>query len=116
MDGQRNRVEVLSEGTVRVVAISGEFDVDSVAALRAALDPRAAGVRAYAVDVSGVEFADSTTLSVLLEAGLAHPVTLVGTVPPRLDRLLRLTGSDRVFGFAATAAEVTAGPETGDTV
>ncbi|MFD3547229.1 STAS domain-containing protein [Streptomyces sp. NPDC058655] len=101
----RNRVETRSEGDVRIVVMAGEFDMDGVEALRTALDPEAAGVTRFVLDVSGVTFADSTALSIMLQPALDRPVVLAGEVPGRLARLLEVTGADRAFVTAPTVAE-----------
>ncbi|MFJ3877068.1 STAS domain-containing protein [Streptomyces sp. NPDC090077] len=107
-DGARARssVETRTDGEVRVVVMAGEFDMDSVGPLRTAMDPTVPGIARFVVDVTGVTFVDSTALSVLLQPALDRPVILAGTVPPRLARVLELTGADLVFG---TAPSVDAG-------
>ncbi|MFH7595727.1 STAS domain-containing protein [Streptomyces racemochromogenes] len=105
----RSRVETRSEGDVRIVVMAGEFDMDNVADLRTAMDPAAPGVARFVLDVAEVTFADSTALSIMLQAALEHPVVLAGTVPRRLARLLEITGADLAF---ATAPSVTEGVRT----
>ncbi|MFI5671025.1 STAS domain-containing protein [Streptomyces sp. NPDC051704] len=105
--GARSHVETRSEGDVRIVVMSGEFDMDNVAALRTAMDPAAPGVARYVLDVAGVTFVDSTALSVLLLPALERPVVLAGTAPARLARLLELTGADIAFATAPDVAEAT---------
>ncbi|MDJ0382773.1 STAS domain-containing protein [Streptomyces sp. G-G2] len=100
----RNRVETRSEGDVRVVVMSGEFDMDNVDELRTALDPAAVGVSRFVLDVTGVTFADSTALNIMLKPVRALPVVLAGTIPARLARLLQVTGADGVFAAAPTVA------------
>lgn len=101
----RNSVETQSEGDVRIVVMAGEFDMDGVAELRTALDPEAGGVARFVLDVSGVTFADSTALSIMLQPALNRPVVLAGEIPNRLARLLEVTGADRAFAVAPTVAE-----------
>ncbi|MGW0366177.1 STAS domain-containing protein [Streptomyces sp. NPDC002990] len=98
-------VEVRSEQDVRVVVMAGEFDMDNVGELRRAMEPEASGVSRYVLDVSGITFADSTALSVILQPALNRPVILAGEVPPRFARLLEVTGADRVFASAPTEEE-----------
>lgn len=64
------RVEVLSWEDVRVVVMTGEFDIDHLSGLREALDPLAPGVSRYVLDVTGVTFTDSTALSLMLQPAL----------------------------------------------
>ncbi|MER5871453.1 STAS domain-containing protein [Streptomyces sp. NPDC002044] len=101
----RNSVETRTEGDVRVVVMAGEFDMDGVDELRTALDPEADGVARFVLDVSGVTFADSTALSIMLQPALNRPVVLAGEIPNRLGRLLEVTGADRAFAVAPTTAE-----------
>ncbi|MEU8775516.1 STAS domain-containing protein [Streptomyces sp. NPDC048606] len=103
--GARGRVEARTDGDVRVVVMTGEFDMDGVAALRAAMDPTAPGVSRFVVDVTGVTFADSTALSIMLQPTLDRTVVLAGVVPARLARVLELTGADLVFATAPSVAE-----------
>ncbi|OKK17296.1 hypothetical protein AMK16_20750 [Streptomyces sp. CB00455] len=102
---ERGRVETRSEGEVRIVVMAGEFDMDNSDELRAALDPEAEGVERFVLDVSGVTFADSTALSIMLQPALNRPVVLAGEVPHRLARLLEVTGADRAFASAPSVAE-----------
>ncbi|MGW6876745.1 STAS domain-containing protein [Streptomyces xanthophaeus] len=101
----RNYVEMQSHGDVRVVVLAGEFDMDTVHELRTAMDPEAPGVTRFVLDVGGVTFVDSTALSIMLQPVLDRHVVLAGEVPPRLARLLELTGADRAFAKAASVPE-----------
>ncbi|MGW6575016.1 STAS domain-containing protein [Streptomyces sp. NPDC054945] len=103
----RSHVETRSEGDVRIVVMAGEFDMDTVAELRIAMDPRAPGVARFVLDVAGVTFIDSTALSVLLQPASERPVILAGTVPPRLARILEITGADLAFATAPGVTEAT---------
>lgn len=104
----RSRVETRSDGDVRIVVMAGEFDMDTVAPLRIAMDPRTPGVTRFVLDVAEVTFVDSIALSIMLQPALDRPVILAGTVPPRLARVLEITGADRAFGAAPSVAEATA--------
>ncbi|WP_371639034.1 STAS domain-containing protein [Streptomyces virginiae] len=103
----RSHVEMRSEGDVRIVVMAGEFDMDTLAELRLAMDPRASGVARFVLDVAGVTFIDSTALSVLLQPALERPVVLAGTVPPRMARILEITGADVAFATAPDVTEAT---------
>ncbi|MFD3759576.1 STAS domain-containing protein [Streptomyces sp. NPDC058622] len=106
MTADRCHVEVLDQQDgVRVVVMTGEFDLDNAGPLRLALDPQAEGVRRFVVDVTEVSFADSITLTILLQATLARDVVLAGSQPSHIAQLLRLTGADRVFAAAPSVAE-----------
>ncbi|MFJ8160031.1 STAS domain-containing protein [Streptomyces sp. NPDC096136] len=103
----RSRVETRCDGDARIVVMAGEFDMDNVAGLRAAMDPASPGVARFVLDVAEVTFVDSTALSIMLQAALDHPVVLAGTVPRRLARLLEITGAELAFATAPTVAEGT---------
>ncbi|HEY7047961.1 MAG TPA: STAS domain-containing protein [Jatrophihabitantaceae bacterium] len=84
------------------LVLDGEFDLACAGRLRAALDEQVRGGRRHIrIDAARVRFLDATVLAVLLEAHtqlLARGGTLVLTrVPARVQRLLGITGLDRVL-------------------
>ncbi len=90
---------------VWLVRVGGEFDLDSTGGLAEALDPAPHhAARGVVLDLSLVDFADSTFLHVLLEArkrfaAAALPFVLVR--PHRhVRRLLDLTDTARAFTVA----------------
>jgi anti-anti-sigma factor len=101
------RLTVTARGTgdgCQVVAVSGELDLDSAAALEDTLtralrmDPPP---RLLAVDLSALAFCDSTGLNLLLQVRRAAeeravPLHLAGP-PPAVSRLLEITGADTLF-------------------
>ncbi|MGW7315766.1 STAS domain-containing protein [Streptomyces sp. NPDC054865] len=87
------RVVVRSEaGGVARVVCSGEFDLASVGLLAEACDGEAAGAALLVVDVTGLTFADSTVLGVLIRLRHTRNLVLQGPVPSQLLRLLGMTG------------------------
>ncbi|MDJ0384793.1 STAS domain-containing protein [Streptomyces sp. G-G2] len=86
------RVQVLlDDAGVRVVVLSGEFDVDSVEPVRGVL---AAAVRdgvRVVVDISAVTFADSSLLTTLLFGRRSAPLALAGPVPSQFAELLEMS-------------------------
>ncbi|MGW6414882.1 STAS domain-containing protein [Streptomyces sp. NPDC055055] len=82
---------------------AGEFDVDSVGCLRQALsDAAAEDATCVQLDVSAVTFGDSSFLHVLVRArNDTDRLVLIGPVPHQLSRLFHLTGTTRLFHFAA---------------
>ncbi|MER7760746.1 STAS domain-containing protein [Streptomyces sp. NPDC097619] len=82
------------DGTVWA-RLSGDFDIDAVPVLKAAL---AEGGDGLVLDVSAVTFADCSFLNALLDIR-PRPV-LAGTLPPLLARLFELTGVTAVFTHA----------------
>ncbi|MEV6976880.1 STAS domain-containing protein [Kitasatospora sp. NPDC093806] len=113
------RVEVRRVGTVRIVAVAGELDRDSVDGLRAALDGSPEeGLDRILVDLAGLGFCDSTGLNVLLRARLAAEragirLELAGP-RPAVARLLAVTEADTVLRIhPGVAAALTAGESGG---
>lgn len=90
-----------------LIAIEGEIDVASAAALRENLLAEFGRARtAVIIDLSGVSFCDATGLSVLVTARrrahlLGLSLTLVAP-RPSMHRLLRVTGLDRAFDIRPT--------------
>ncbi|MFB6805299.1 STAS domain-containing protein [Streptomyces sp. NPDC056387] len=78
-----------------VLVLAGEFDSATVAPLRRALtDAQSTKAPRTIVDVSGVVYADSGLLRLLLQAHHRLPRFMVaGPVPPQLRRLLELSGT-----------------------
>jgi anti-sigma B factor antagonist len=84
------------------LALNGELDVANAHELRAELNRHLdAGRRVIRVDVSRVEFMDSTAISELIAANdrcLAEQGSLILTnVPARVWRLLTVAGLDKVL-------------------
>lgn len=84
------------------LVLDGEFDLAGAGRLSAVLDDQVRDRRKHIrVDTARVRFIDATALEVLLEAHtqlLARGGTLVLTgVPPRMQRLLDITGLDAVL-------------------
>jgi anti-sigma B factor antagonist len=85
-----------------VVKLSGESDVTVAGQLRDALEAQISdGVRYLTVDLSGLRFADSASIRVLLETHLA--LTGMGGIlelafpQPPVATVLRLLGVDQVL-------------------
>ena len=94
-------VTVSTDDGVRVVAVSGELDIDTMAELSAALRTGAGLGATTVVDLRGLTFIDSTGVSGLLaasrraqEAG-RRLVCVPG--PPSIQRIFQLTGLDTVL-------------------
>jgi anti-anti-sigma factor len=91
------RVEAHTEGQARVLAVSGELDLAAASSLEEELDRAlSSGSELIVLDLEGLDFIDSTGLSVLVrghqkaqEAGIN-----LGLVNPgaQVERLLSLTG------------------------
>ncbi len=91
------RVEAHAQGDTQVLAVSGELDLAAASSLEEELDRAlTSGSQLIVIDLKGLDFIDSTGLSVLVrahqraqEAGLN-----LGLVNPgaQVERLLSLTG------------------------
>ncbi|WP_328475841.1 STAS domain-containing protein [Streptomyces sp. NBC_00377] len=79
-----------------VVVAHGDYDTTSIAPLEEALDTTAPKHSRVVIDASGVSFADSTSLNLLLR--IHHLTSLRVAGPPRhLRRLFGITGADTVL-------------------
>ena len=88
-----------------IVAVSGELDVASVKALKAALDElRDTGWNSVALDLRGLTFIDSSGLSLLLHAQRAarreHAAFAIVDGSPALARVLEIAGLEHHFNRA----------------
>lgn len=102
----RASTAVLRDGTL-VLRLAGEVTVARRASLRRLLrSVVAASPPLLVVDLSGLGFCDSTVLNALLQARLEARTAGVRVVlagpPAQTLRLLRLTGTDRVFTVRPT--------------
>lgn len=88
-----------TDGTLAVIALSGEFDLAAAPAVRArALDLIANGHPHLVTDLAGVTFCDSSGLNALVGiwrcAKDADGSLTLAAIPDRLSRLLSVTGMD----------------------
>ncbi|MFC4031090.1 STAS domain-containing protein [Streptomyces polygonati] len=88
---------------VPVVAAHGDLDIENLGPLRQALETAAEGP-AVVLDASGVTFADSSFLSVLLGVRQLTDLRVAGA-PPQVLRLLEITGADRIIPLYPSVAE-----------
>jgi anti-anti-sigma factor len=90
-----------------VVVAHGDYDMDTVSPLADALETAARKHPKLVIDVSGVTFADSTFLNLLLRV---HQATTLRVAGPRhqLRRLLELTGADAVLDIRQTVQDASA--------
>ncbi|MGW9493624.1 STAS domain-containing protein [Streptomyces prasinus] len=83
-------------GGAWVVVARGDYDMNSMASLADALQTAAQKHARVVLDVSGVTFADSTFLNLLMRT---HPMTSLRVAAPtsQLKRVLEITGADTVL-------------------
>ncbi|MFE9633368.1 STAS domain-containing protein [Streptomyces sp. NPDC006463] len=96
MESVRVTVRFEADG-VCVVVCSGEFDLDTAAALVDACEKEAGAARLLVVDVAQVAFADSAFLNVLLRLRSTRPMVLAGPLPSQFRRVLEITGALDLF-------------------
>jgi anti-sigma B factor antagonist len=93
-----------------VVSLSGEVDIFTAPQFKECLvEMLDSGVRRLVIDFSGVTFIDSTALGVLIGGvrrvhGAGGAMALVVATRP-VERVLSVTGLDRVFSMYPTRAE-----------
>ncbi|MFG2623104.1 STAS domain-containing protein [Streptomyces sp. NPDC048507] len=80
-----------------VLLCAGEFDMESAGLLSRAVMSGARNAQLLVVDVSELEFGDSSFLNVLLGLRRTHEVVLAGPVPSQFRRVLEITGADALF-------------------
>jgi anti-sigma B factor antagonist len=101
------RVDVV--GTARVVRLGGELDLYNADKVRSGLaDACADSPERVVVDMSEVEFIDSTVLGVLIEARtkLDNPRGFILAAPAlETRRALQISGLDRHFSLHETVPE-----------
>ncbi|MET9949922.1 STAS domain-containing protein [Streptomyces sp. NPDC006339] len=98
----RVQYEATGSASTWLLCASGEFDGDTVRALREALaDARDAGAERILLDLSRVTFGDSSFLHELLKAHYGPGrLVLVGPLGSQVRRLFELTGTLRLFHVA----------------
>ncbi len=109
---------------IRVISVSGEIHVSTAPEFSQRLsDAIAAGTRGVVIDMSGVEFIDSTGLSVLLNAlrlvGQRDGALALVCTNPTVLRLFQITSLDETFDIfgdraAAIAHVLQEGPASTD--
>jgi anti-sigma B factor antagonist len=100
-------------GGAVVLALDGEFDLAAAPAMRERFESlRGAGARAVVVDLSRVEFIDSSMLRELLLADAALRESggqlALAAVRPPVHRLLELTRTTELLGLEPTVEQALA--------
>jgi anti-sigma B factor antagonist len=94
---------------VAVFALSGELDLATVDTVRAAAESACAKGLRVVLDLSGVEFCDSTGLGVIIslfrQANSAGGQLLLSGPLPRIRYLLEISGVDQVVPIRDTVDE-----------
>nr|WP_203605150.1 STAS domain-containing protein [Streptomyces sp. SID8014] len=100
------------EGGGIVVSLGGDLDLENITPLGPALSDAAASVSGpVVVDLSGVGFADSSTVNVFLQAyGAIGPRLRFAALSPFVERLFGLIGLQSALPVHETVAEALAAP------
>jgi anti-anti-sigma factor len=87
-------LQFYERGGVRVLPASGEFDLSNSEALEAAISGALDGIPALVLDLTDVEYIDSTVLGVLArQRNAAGPrLQIVGPRSPKVRRVFEITG------------------------
>ena len=110
-------VTVASQGEWEILTVTGEIDMATAPRFRQRLlAVIGAGAQDVVIDLSGVDFIDSTGLGVLMGAakrvrGAGGDIRLVMT-GSRLSELVELTRLDRVLDVFDSVAEATQDSDT----
>ncbi|MFF8973667.1 STAS domain-containing protein [Streptomyces sp. NPDC014995] len=93
-------------GGAWVVVAHGDYDMNSMGPVADALQTAARKHSRVVLDASGVTFADSTFLNLLLHI---HPMTSlrVAGPTPQFKRVLEITGADTVLDVRDSVADAT---------
>jgi anti-anti-sigma factor len=96
-------VDARIDGSVLLISVHGELDLETGPMLAAAVDTddsgRLAGVEQVRLDLAGLTFIDAAGLRGILAVVGDRTTTVVGATAPAL-RLFQLTGHDSTFSFA----------------
>ncbi|MEU6279643.1 STAS domain-containing protein [Streptomyces sp. NPDC047028] len=87
-----------------VVVARGDYDMHTIAPLAKALEDGAGTRPKVILDASGVTFADSTFLNLLIRAHHSGTLRLVAP-SPQVRRLCEITGADAVLEIRGTVDE-----------
>ncbi|MEU3186781.1 STAS domain-containing protein [Streptomyces sp. NPDC006923] len=106
------------DGDAVVLAVSGDLDLDNITPLATALTEAGETVRGpVVVDLSGVSFADSTTVNVLLRAhGALGPRLRLAELSSFVQRLFSVIGLEQalpVYGSVEEALTAASPPGSG---
>jgi anti-anti-sigma factor len=94
-------------GEAWVVVAHGAYDMDSISPFAEVLETAAAKHSRVVVDASGITFADSTFLNLLLRTHRETDLR-VAAPAPQLMRILEMTGADALLTVRATVEDAAA--------
>ncbi|MGW0871416.1 STAS domain-containing protein [Streptomyces sp. NPDC002740] len=89
-----------------VIVAHGEYDLNNLGPLTEAVETAAVKQQRIALDVSGVTFADSTFLNLLLRIHQRTSLRLVAPAP-QLQWVLEITEADSVLDIRASIEDAT---------
>lgn len=104
-------IDVVDDGTVCVIAVTGEIDIEHAGDLAAVGRLVSESQRAshVVIDLGNVRFMDSTGLGALVEihnaAAHAGRTVELRDLHPRVQKIIEITGLATVFGLSAAEPE-----------
>jgi anti-anti-sigma factor len=104
------KVDVEDDGRLLVLRLGGELDIATVPLVEATVDRHSAGRHALVVDLSALDFMDSSGLRLILELGGRGEGAGVAFVAPgeRVGRVLDMTGARQRLHWVSDPAEALA--------
>ena len=103
-------VDVEDDGSLLVLRLCGELDIATVPMVEATVQRHSAGRQALVVDLSALDFMDSSWLRMILELGRREGGADVAFVAPgaRVGRVLDMTGARARLQWVNDPAEALA--------
>jgi anti-anti-sigma factor len=113
MSSPEFEVQIYDDGTLLVVAASGELDLATAPEVDQALDDWTDGHKALVLDLSGLSFLDSSGIRLLVRARNRVPGRLALVPPPDdVARVLEITGVYPLFRWVRQPGEALVPDET----
>jgi len=100
-------IRITEAGDHILVTVAGDLDLESAPAMTAALR-KVLGDQPIVVDLSGVDFMDSSGLGVLVGAHKEAAGLLLAEPGPRLQKIFKITKLHKVFALYGTVDEAIA--------
>lgn len=98
-------------GASEIVSLAGELDMAHAATVSDALDALADTARPVIVDLSGLEFIDSSGIHAIIQPRPQQGVVMLVCPPGNIQRVLSVTKVDRVLPLYETLDEALAAVE-----
>ena len=100
-----------TDGTSELVTLAGELDMAHAPTVSETLDTLADTARPVVVDLSELDFIDSSGIHAILQPRPQHGTVVLVCPPGNIQRVLSVTQVDRVLPLYETLAEALAAVE-----